>query len=82
MIDRNLYKLMSNRYGNAWTDVAMDRRCPGSRFMNEFERHKRDFGSMNEARDMTLRLRLKGIDEAHPKCVQYDPEEGEITLTR
>lgn len=50
--------------------------------MNEFENHKRDFGSMSDTRDITLRLRLKGIEEAHPSCVQYDPEEGEITLTK
>lgn len=82
MIDRNLHKLMTTRYADAWLDVAQERRCPGSRFMDNFETHKQNFGSTTDGQDMTLQLRLRNLEERDPRCIQYDPEEAEVTLTR
>ncbi|KAK4904085.1 hypothetical protein LTR66_017945, partial [Elasticomyces elasticus] len=81
-IDRNMYKLMNERYGSAWTAVSDNWKSPGSRYMTEFEDHKRNFGSMtSNSQDMTLRLRTR-VEELQGRAApQYDVNEGEITLT-
>lgn len=47
--------------------------------MNEFENHKRNFGSMTNVREVALRLRMK--QSKLKDDFQYDDDEGEITLT-
>lgn len=49
--------------------------------MNDFEIHKRNFGNTSSFRDMYLHLNLRGIEPGDASCIQYDPEEAEITLT-
>lgn len=44
-IDRNLHNLMQRRFGQAFQEIEMKRKGPGSRFMNSWEGIKRSFGT-------------------------------------
>jgi hypothetical protein len=46
-VDRNLYALMAERFGKAFTDLEPEQNGPGSQFMDIFEHKKRDFSSKN-----------------------------------
>lgn len=76
-IDRNLHKLMNEKFGAAFDKVATAEKGPGSRFMEDFEIVKSDFP--NSARDNMVELPLRmDIEESE----SYDPDDGTIKLTR
>lgn len=78
-IDRNLYDLMSQRFGQAFEEVEMRRKGPGSRFMNAFESVKRSFGTPGDDRVQEIGpLIMKGVDSSD----WYDDDEGMVRLTR
>ncbi|CAG7995699.1 unnamed protein product [Penicillium salamii] len=56
-IDREFYKWMSKRFGKAFDNMSPDKKRPGSRFMKDFESHKRDFGSSSNL-DQKLEIEL------------------------
>lgn len=76
-IDRNLHKLMSEKFGAAFDNVAAAKKGPGSRFMEDFEILKFDF--RDSAHDDMVELPLRmDIEESE----SYDPDDGTIKLTR
>ena len=80
-VDRNLHDLLTRRYGDAFSSLPISKRGPGSRFMDEFEGAKKDFGSAGP-RTTSLRLIMKNIKKGDWNCVQYDPEDGEVEITQ
>ncbi|KAH7411293.1 Hsp70 family protein-like protein [Cadophora sp. MPI-SDFR-AT-0126] len=77
-IDRNLHTLLSNRFGADFDDVPFSRKGPGSEFMRNFERVKRDFG-LKEDDDVQelgpIRLNFT------PDSEYYDEDEHVIKLS-
>ncbi|KAM0670580.1 hypothetical protein MY8738_000775 [Beauveria namnaoensis] len=49
-VDRNFFKLMADRFGEAFTDLDPEQIGPGSTFMNQFEQRKKDFSHGNVSR--------------------------------
>ncbi|KAH7012995.1 hsp70-like protein [Ilyonectria destructans] len=49
-VDRNLYKLMAERFGTAFTSRGKEQTGPGSQFMTSFEGQKKDFKSDNSSK--------------------------------
>ncbi|KAK8143159.1 hypothetical protein G3M48_007622 [Beauveria asiatica] len=49
-VDRNFFKLMADRFGEAFTDLDPEQIGPGSTFMNQFEQRKKDFSRENVSR--------------------------------
>lgn len=78
-IDRNLYALMSERFGNAFDEVPLKRKGPGSEFMKKFELVKRDFGFNKEDKIHELTLRMK-LEDPDPKF--YDDDEYSVLLSK
>ncbi|CZR66898.1 related to hsp70 protein [Phialocephala subalpina] len=76
-IDRNLHKLMSEKFGAAFDKVPAAKKGPGSIFMKDFEILKSDF--RDSAPDHVVELTLKmDLEESE----SYDPDDGTIKLTR
>ncbi|KAF5861274.1 hypothetical protein ETB97_000466 [Aspergillus alliaceus] len=71
-VDRNFYKLMSDRFGDAFNNLPMRRKSPGSEFMKQFETIKRDFGSSDESTTFELPLNMT-VSDPDPK--HFDNEE-------
>lgn len=78
-IDRNLYALMSERFGNAFDEIPLKRKGPGSEFMKKFELVKRDFGFYKEDKINELTLRMKLED---PDPTFYDEDECSVLLSK
>ncbi|GFG22579.1 heat shock 70 kDa protein 12A [Aspergillus udagawae] len=70
-VDRNLYQLMSERFGDAFDDLPMKLKGPGSRFMKAFESIKRDFGYSDEENVFELPLNMK-LTDANPEHFNDD----------
>ncbi|KAL4881112.1 hypothetical protein BJY04DRAFT_218627 [Aspergillus karnatakaensis] len=67
-IDRNFYRLMSNRFGNDFDKLPSKKKAPGSDFMRKFELIKRDFGYSEEEDtifELPLSMTLKKPDPEH-----------------
>ncbi|KAJ8060112.1 hypothetical protein OCU04_011722 [Sclerotinia nivalis] len=76
-IDRNLYSLLSKRFGSAFDDLPFGQKGPGSRFMTAFETLKRDFGRDDE-REVG---ELGPLNLAVPESDHYDKEDRLVLLT-
>ena len=48
--------------------------------MKRFEEVRNDFNGSNSRSDI-LQLNMKDLEEGDPLCIQYDPDDGEVTLT-
>ena len=81
-IDRNLHRLMEERFGIAFTSIDDRYKGPGSAFMDRFEGIKRDF-SLDEADDdetcFSLPLKMSKLD---PETKGYDFTDDTVELTR
>ncbi|KAL4933394.1 Hsp70 family protein [Aspergillus undulatus] len=77
-VDRNFYKLMSERFGEAFDDLPIKRKSPGSGFMRAFESIKRDFGSSDEENTFELPLNITLVD---PDPKYYDEEERMVIVS-
>ncbi|KAL4806050.1 actin-like ATPase domain-containing protein [Aspergillus unguis] len=75
-IDRNFYRLMSDRFGDDFTELPSKRRSPGSEFMKKFEIIKRDFGASDEETVFELPLNMT-VENPDP---QYWDEEERLAL--
>lgn len=77
-LDRNFYKLMSDRFGSAFDDLPLKRKGPGSVFMNHFESLKKDFGvDLDETvHELTLNLQSSDVDTRY-----YDADDDAVLLT-
>jgi hypothetical protein len=70
---------MSSRSGQAWNNVAVQRKGPGSHSMNKWEIVKRQFGDSGDDRVHTLGpLNLKGVEDS----AWYEEDEGMVRLTK
>ncbi|KAL4863291.1 hypothetical protein BDV12DRAFT_202257 [Aspergillus spectabilis] len=70
-VDRNFYKLMSERFGEAFDKLPAKRKSPGSDFMKRFELLKRDFGASDEQASFELPLNMT-VDDPDPKYFDED----------
>ncbi|KAL5045389.1 hypothetical protein BDW71DRAFT_215236 [Aspergillus fruticulosus] len=77
-VDRNFYKLMSERFGEAFDKLPMKRKGPGSEFMRRFETLKRDFGVSDERTIYELPLNMT-VDNPDPKF--FDEDERMVLLS-
>ncbi|KAL4900219.1 hypothetical protein BDW74DRAFT_182974 [Aspergillus multicolor] len=77
-IDREFYGLMRRKFGKAFTDLSRIKTAPGSHFMNQFERIKRDFGhdSENTTYDLPLRMGTTTADPAY-----FRADEGQVVIS-
>ena len=79
-MDRNLEKLMAERYGDHYTSLPVHKRGVGSPFMKAFEDIRNDFDGSNK-RIAPLQLIMKNLVRDDRNCIQYDPDEAEVILT-
>ncbi|KAL4733033.1 hypothetical protein BDV11DRAFT_200880 [Aspergillus similis] len=77
-VDRNFYKLMSERFGEAFDKLPMKRKGPGSEFMRRFETLKRDFGVSDEQTVHELPLNMT-LDEPDPRY--FDEDERMVLIS-
>lgn len=76
-IDRNFSQWMIMKFGNAFTSVPFNKRCPGSRFMDAFESAKRNFDDPHDRRKIKIwPLVMNADDSSH-----YDNAEATVLLT-
>jgi len=75
-IDRDLNKLMRQRFGAAFQSVPLESRGMNSRFMNDFESAKRDFGSARHSMTYRLHLKMKA-----PNSRWFEKEDDEVLFT-
>lgn len=67
---------MEKRFGTAYTDLSWEKKGPASRFMREFEGHKRDFGkSTDSAKYYEMMLVMDAPDSKY-----YDKSESLVKL--
>jgi len=68
---------MEKQFGTAYTNVDWVKKGPGSKFMKEFEMHKRDFGKIvDKNRYYEMALVMSDI----PPTRHYDPEESTVKI--
>lgn len=81
-IDRNLHKLLQERFGIAFKGLPPGKTGSNSFFMKVFEEIKRDFkGILDEKKVYKLPLKMKKLDVDEPEMVDwYDFEEDMIKL--
>ncbi|KAF7157792.1 hypothetical protein CNMCM6106_003921 [Aspergillus hiratsukae] len=77
-VDRNFYKLMSDRFGDAFDNLPTKRKSPGSDFMKKFEIIKRDFGNSDEETTFELPLNMT---VANPDPEFFDEEERLVLIS-
>ncbi|KAF5965228.1 Hsp70 chaperone protein [Fusarium bulbicola] len=75
-IDRALHRLMVDRFGSAFSSLPYEKRGAGTKFMNQFESAKRDFGLSKRSRKYRLDLRLQV-----PNSQWYDGDDNEVIIT-
>ncbi|KAL7936119.1 actin-like ATPase domain-containing protein [Trichoderma chlorosporum] len=82
-VDRNLLKLLANRFGDAFTSLGPEQIGPGSAFMDQFELKKKDFSMKTpstRAHRLILpmpNLRITSLLEKY-----YDRRSSSILLTQ
>jgi hypothetical protein len=75
-IDRRFIEWMENKFGRAYTNLNWEKRGPASRFMKDFEGHKRDFGKSTGATDYyEMSLVMDAPDSDH-----YDRDDALVKL--
>ncbi|DAA75364.1 TPA_exp: HSP70 family protein [Trichophyton benhamiae CBS 112371] len=78
-IDRNLYRLMSRRFGKAFDMLPAKKKGPGSEFMRKFEIVKKDFGfNIDEDKIYELPLNMRANKV---KSEYFDDEERLVLLS-
>lgn len=79
-VDRNLHKLLTERYGTAFSSLPTDRIGPNSRFMSAFEAKKQSFSTSN-TRKMKLPLKIPAFEKKTDGVVGYDKKYNDILLS-
>jgi hypothetical protein len=77
-IDRNFIKWMKAKFGSKYTSVPLEKRRLGGKFMNEFERQKRNFGATGGE----SYFEIESIDMDAPNSAIYDKDEATVKLSR
>lgn len=76
-IDRNLYNLMSRRFGIAFDSLPSEMKAPGSRFMSCFEVIKKSFGRND---DYSIK-EVEGLDMICDESSFWDKRFKAVRLT-
>ncbi|KAF7189778.1 Heat shock 70 kDa protein 12B [Pseudocercospora fuligena] len=79
-IDREFMAWMDRQFGTSYANLPVEKRGPRSRFMRDFESHKRDFGKAqdihDESRYYEMELVMKDVD-----CPRYyDEDNGTVKI--
>ncbi|KAJ3492701.1 hypothetical protein NLG97_g5203 [Lecanicillium saksenae] len=81
-VDRNFFKLMAERFGEAFTSLDPEKIGPGSAFMDMFEQRKKDFSrSTANRRAHRIPLFLPGLKHTHHTDKFYEKRSSSILLT-
>ncbi|KAL7947533.1 actin-like ATPase domain-containing protein [Trichoderma barbatum] len=82
-VDRNLLKYLSERFGPAFADLPPEDIGPGSYFMDEFERKKKDFKMKNPASRRDCRLKLPELAPKITKDLErfYEKKSKSVLLS-
>ncbi|KIW91937.1 uncharacterized protein Z519_06919 [Cladophialophora bantiana CBS 173.52] len=82
-VDRALHVLMHNHFGSAFSDLSLDKIGPGSHFMEQFEKHKRNYrGPSKGKQEYWLHLVMKKLDEQDLMVRdRYDFEDNNVKIT-
>ncbi|KAF1844825.1 actin-like ATPase domain-containing protein [Cucurbitaria berberidis CBS 394.84] len=76
-IDREFHQWMSRTFGQRFEILKFEKTGPGSRFMKDFESHKRDFGySSNLDQIYEINLVIPGAQDS----ASYDTDESIVKL--
>ena len=79
-VDRHFRDLMGRRFGRAFDDLPMERKGPGSPFMEDFQRIKHNFrASDSETKGIHLEMDLD-MDEIDSTL--YDFDDKEVLVSR
>ena len=70
---------MTQRYGNSFSSLPIQKIGPASKFMEDFETIKRDFDGNDSNQTFAIHLKMRDLDRS---VAQYEFEEDEITMTR
>jgi hypothetical protein len=85
-IDRAFHRWMLETFGSAFESLTFEKTGPGSRFMKEFESHKRDFGySPNHDQDYNIDLdhpyEINLVIPGATDSAHYDSDESVIKFS-
>lgn len=81
-VDRNFFKLLGNRFGEAFTSLDPEQIGPGSSFMDQFELKKKDFGSSAPSkRAYRIPLHMPRL-KRDPKMEEYYENRSSSVLLR
>lgn len=69
---------MEKTFGDAYKDLAWEKRGPSSRLMREFEVIKRDFGKPHGGDYYELEFIMQDV----PDCDHYDSDEGIVNISQ
>ncbi|KAF5669335.1 hsp70 [Fusarium circinatum] len=82
-VDRNLYKLLSERFGTAFTGLGPQHVGPGSQFMDQFEMRKRDFSlDTPSKKSYRLTLPMHSLKVTPEMQKYYDPHFYWVLLSK
>ncbi|KAF5250267.1 hypothetical protein FANTH_4544 [Fusarium anthophilum] len=82
-VDRNLYKLLSERFGTAFTSLGPQHVGPGSQFMDQFEMRKRDFSlDTPSKKSYKLTLPMRNLVVTPEMQKYYDPDFNWVLLSK
>jgi tRNA A37 threonylcarbamoyltransferase TsaD len=80
-VDRNFFKLLGNRFGDAFTSLGPEEIGPGSFFMDQFELKKKDFGgSAPSKRAHRIQLHMPGLKPTAEMEQYYEKRSSSILL--
>lgn len=81
-MDRNLFKLLGGRFGEAFTSLDSEQIGPGSLFMDQFELKKKDFSSKNPSRrPHRLPLHMPLLKQTARLDEYYEKRSSSVLLT-
>ncbi|OTA02216.1 hypothetical protein A9Z42_0025540 [Trichoderma parareesei] len=82
-VDRNLYRLLSQRFGDAFTSLDTQQIGPGSLFMDQFELKKKDFSMQTPSkRAHRLVLHMPQLQLTMKTAKYYEKRSSSILLTQ
>ncbi|CAG9945212.1 unnamed protein product [Clonostachys rosea f. rosea IK726] len=80
-VDRNLFGLMEERFGAAFTSLEKEQIGPGSSFMDQFESKKKDFSMKNPSkRPHRLVLPMPTLELTRENQMYYESRSSSVLL--
>ncbi|TFB06033.1 Heat shock 70 kDa protein 12B [Trichoderma ghanense] len=82
-VDRNLYRLLAQRFGDAFTSLEAEQIGPGSAFMDQFELKKKDFSMKTPSkRAHRLVLHMPQLQVTTTTAKYYEKRSSSVLLTQ